>query len=175
VRQGGCSHRLLLVGSRGSPELQQRVAALGVSQSVSFLDYVADEELPLAYRAAEVFAFCSLSEGFGIPLLEAMASDVPIVTSNVGAMAEVAGAASMLVDPYSVRSIADGLGALIRSPVLRRELIAKGRRRLEQFSWDLTARQTLEVYQHVEGLGAVPHPTAHPPVESREDWTRVPA
>ena len=149
LRQGGqVSQRLLLVGSlRQDGDVARMITQLGLAPFVRQLGHVADEELPLVYRVADAFAFCSLSEGFGIPLLEAMASEVPIVTSNFGAMAEVAGDGAQLVDPFSAASIAEGLHRVLTSETLRAELIAKGRKRSQRFCWEETARQTLAVYR----------------------------
>ena len=151
----GCSHHLLLVGSlrpRGS--VVSLIDQLGLRSCVRILGHVADAELPLAYRVADVFAFCSLSEGFGIPLLEAMVSGVPVVTSSCGAMAEVAGEAARLVDPHSADSIAEGLSAVLSSETVRRGLIERGRRRAQAFQWEETARQTLAVYRQAAGQAA---------------------
>ena len=150
LRREGIPHKLLLVGV--PPEhvgVRRMISALQLDGSVRLLGYVADRELSLAYRIAEVFAFCSLSEGFGIPLVEAMASGVPIVTSNVGAMAEIVGESAVLVDPESVESIAEGLSRVLDSEPLRRQLSARGHERVQQFAWEATAQKTLEVYTRV--------------------------
>lgn len=152
-RQRGIPHRFLLVGSSaGRSRVPDLIRQLGLEEDVVWLPRLPDEELPLAYRAAEAFVFCSLSEGFGLPLLEAMASEVPVVTSNLGAPAEIAGEAGLLVDPRSVEAIADGIWRVLSSDALRRDLIARGRRRAAAFRWERCATQTLEVYARAAGV-----------------------
>lgn len=107
--------------------------------------YVADEHLPALYCGAECFAFPSLYEGFGLPVLEAMACGVPVLASNVTSLPEVAGDAALLVDPYSVEAIADGLARLLADAALRRELSGRGITRAAEFTWDRTAAQTWQV------------------------------
>ena len=148
------SHRLVLVGSpRQDEKLHRLVQAHALNGAVRHVGYLAEEELPLAYRAADALAFCSLSEGFGMPLLEAMASGVPIVTSDLGAMAEITGGSAVCVDPYSVESIAEGLHRILTSATLRQDLVAKGRERIRDFVWGEAARKTLEVYRRVAEQG----------------------
>ena len=144
------AHKLLLVGASQQDSLgQDHGAAREANDGVVRLGYVPEDELPLAYRIAEVFVFCSLSEGFGMPLLEAIASGVPVVTSNVGAMAEIVGDSAQLVDPFSVESITEGLAGVLSSEALRRALTAKGVERVQRFRWEEAARKTLEVYNAV--------------------------
>lgn len=152
IREQGIPHKLLLVGSVGeSPRVARRIGELGLDGAVARIGHLPDEQLPLVYRCAEVFAYCSLSEGFGLPLLEAMACGVPIVTSGIGAMAEVAGACAELVDPYSVESIAQGLLTVLRSAARRQELLARAQEVVARYRWEETARKTLEVYRRVAG------------------------
>ena len=150
--QSASPHELLLVGApKDDGDLRAHIAALGLSGRVKALGHIADEEMPLAYRVADVFAFCSLSEGFGMPLLDAMVSGVPIVTSNLGAMAEVVGDSAVLVDPFTVESIADGLMRVLESEALRHQLIALGLERATHFTWEAAARKTLELYARASG------------------------
>src|SRR6185437_15832354 len=120
---------------------------LGMEQQVLFAGYVADDDLPALYAGADVFALPALYEGFGLPVLEAMAAGTPVLTSNVGATAEVAGDAALLVDPLSVAAIRDGLRALLTDAGLRDDLRARGRRRAAQFSWERAAAETLALYR----------------------------
>lgn len=106
-----------------------------------------DATLCALYAGAHVFAYPSLYEGFGLPVLEAMGAGVPVLTSSGGACAEVAGGAALLVDPYSVEAIAAGLERLLRSTDERRRLGELGSLREREFSWARTARATLEVYR----------------------------
>lgn len=153
VRSGVTQKLLLVGGARHDGLMQQRAAAAGLNGSVARLGYLPEDELPLAYQVADVLAFCSVSEGFGMPLLEAMASGVPIVTSKTGAMAEIAGESAVLVDPFSVDSIADGLFTMLTSQEARRSSIAQGRATVQRFNWRDAARQTLEVYRKAGQAG----------------------
>jgi glycosyltransferase involved in cell wall biosynthesis len=89
--------------------------------------------------------FPSLAEGFGLPILEAMARGVPVITSNLSACAEVAGDAALMVNPLEVREIAAAMVRMVHDPDLRRELVRNGHQRASEFSWERTAAQTLEV------------------------------
>jgi glycosyltransferase involved in cell wall biosynthesis len=111
---------------------------------VQSLGFVSDEVLSALYRGAQCLVFPSLYEGFGLPVLEAMACGTPVVTGNFGATAEVAGDAAVLVDPYDVDGIAAGIQEARRR---RDELRAEGLERVRGFTWDEAARQTLEVYR----------------------------
>jgi glycosyltransferase involved in cell wall biosynthesis len=130
---------LRLVGGRGwgSVRLEQHVQELGV---------VTDEELARLYRSARCLAYVPLYEGFGLPVLEAMASGTPVVASAIPALRELAGAAAVFVDPLDTEDIARGLG---EAAARRDELVALGRERAATFSWQRTAEATLEVYRDV--------------------------
>jgi glycosyltransferase involved in cell wall biosynthesis len=123
--------------------------AAGLSSKVHYLGFVSPEDLPGIYSLASVFAFPSLHEGFGLPLLEAMACGVPVLTSNRSAMVEVSGPAAYLVDPISVESIAEGLDVLLSSQAQREWYIGQGFQRVQQFSWEQTARETAAVYEEI--------------------------
>lgn len=155
-RQMAAPPTLLIVGPPDKDgALGRMISALRVDGAVVQLGYLPDEELVLAYRVAEALAFCSLSEGFGMPLLEAMASEVPVVTSQSGATAEIAGGSAVLVDPLSADSIAGGLFRILTSQELRRQCIARGCETVRRFTWEDTARKTLEVYR-TSGNGCTP-------------------
>ena len=114
--------------------------------NVTLAGRVDDEQLLALYRHAECAALVSLHEGFGLPVLEGMAAGAPVVASNVAALPEVSGGAAVLVDPFSVDSIADGIEAAIAN---RDSLIAAGARRAAQFTWDRTADLTMAVYREL--------------------------
>jgi len=116
---------------------------------VVFTGYVSQEKLPCLYRNADLFVFPSLYEGFGLPVLEAMACGTPVITSNTSSLPEVAGDAAVLVDPYSVEDIADAMERVLTDPDLRTELSRKGKERAKQFTWEKCARETLKVYEEV--------------------------
>ncbi|MCL2121745.1 MAG: glycosyltransferase family 4 protein, partial [Clostridiales bacterium] len=109
--------------------------------------YVSDNEKRALYSGAIGFLFPSLFEGFGLPILEAMACGCPVITSDVSSMPEVAGKAAVLVDPYSVEQLAWEMERLIHSEMLREELIRKGYEQCAKFSWDRTAEMTEDVYR----------------------------
>lgn len=125
------------------------VRALGLTEHVRFLGYVPDEDLPALYSGATVFAFPSLFEGFGLPVLEAMACGAPVVCSNTSATAEVASDAALLVDPHDQQAIGEALGRALQDASLRADLRRRGLARAREFSWDRAARDTLSVYQIV--------------------------
>ena len=103
------------------------------------------------YTLATTYAFPSLVEGFGLPVLEAFACGTPVLTSNVTAMAEVAGEAAITIDPLSHTEMADGLRRLLTDEALRTDLSAKGLARAADFTWERTARQTLAAYEKALG------------------------
>jgi glycosyltransferase involved in cell wall biosynthesis len=125
---------------------------LGLSQSVSFIGPVSDEELPLLYAGASVFLFPSLHEGFGLPVLEAMACGTPVVTSNVTSLPEIAGGAAVVIDPANTQELIAAMMRVLTNEALAEELRQKGLARAGRFTWDETARQTLQVYKRVYRL-----------------------
>ncbi len=138
----------------GKPHLKAErdlalIESCGLERDVVRLGWVPDEDLPALYRQAAVFAFPSLYEGFGIPIVEAMACGCPVVTSNRGAPAEVAGDAALLVDPGDDASIADGICRVLGDGGLREDLVARGRRRAAAFTWEACAAETLALFREV--------------------------
>jgi alpha-1,3-rhamnosyl/mannosyltransferase len=111
-----------------------------------YLGYVPDGARPALINGARAFVYPSLYEGFGLPVLEAMACGVPVLTSNVSSLPEVVGDAGVMVDPRDVDAIASEMIRLWQDDVSRRGMIAKGLERAHRFSWESTARQTLNVY-----------------------------
>lgn len=147
--------RLVLAGRPGwkSAALLRAVAASPVRDRIHLLGAVTADELAALYEGAHAFAYPSRYEGFGLPVLEAMAAGVPVLTSAASSLTEVAGDAALLVDPDDQRGIADGLRRLLADEQLRRELSAKGRARASTFSWARTARQTLDTYRRALARG----------------------
>jgi glycosyltransferase involved in cell wall biosynthesis len=135
---------LVLVGGRGWATAEFDAALARHAEHVRMLGPVTDEELRSLYARATVFAYPSLAEGFGLPVLEAMAAGAPVLTSNRSSLVEVAAGAAELVDPFKVKAIAAGLAALLGDERRRSELSARGRSRAAEFTWERTARQTLE-------------------------------
>lgn len=132
-----------------TPELEATVARLGLHERVVSLGYVPRERLAALYRDALALVYPSLFEGFGLPVVEAMATGTPIAASNVAAVAEVAGDAAILFDPEDVESLEASIERLVGSAELRAELIERGRARAEEFSPAQLARRTLDVYDSV--------------------------
>lgn len=144
---------LYVVGARGwgrEPLLRRR-RALGLEGQVFFPGYVPPAELPLWYNAATVFVYPSIYEGFGLPVLEAMASGTPVVTSSTSSLPELADGAALLVDPLRPEAIAQAMGALWRSSELCAELSGKGLERARGYSWERTARETADAYRRALG------------------------
>ncbi|MDR0463227.1 MAG: glycosyltransferase family 4 protein [Pseudomonadales bacterium] len=134
---------LVIVGEKGwDDEIISRYKGL------RFVERVTDEELAIIYNEASILAYPSLDEGFGLPILEGFYFSLPVVTSNLSAMKEIAGDAGILVDPFSVASIKEGLiKALTLSSKAKKDLDVQMNARLNQFSWQKTAKQTLAVYK----------------------------
>lgn len=128
-------------------ELRERAAALGVERDVRFLGWLSGEELEGLWGLAELFVYPSLYEGFGLPVLEAMARGVPVACSNVSSLPEVAGEAALLFDPNDEGEIASAMGRLLVSRVEATRLRALGLQQAARFSWKHTARLTLDSYR----------------------------
>ena len=148
--------KLVLAGSRGfrAEETLERIERSPRKADIKLLGYVPDAVLENLYQRASIFAFPSLDEGFGLPILEAMARGVPVLTSNVSAMPEVGGDAALLVDPADVASIQAGLLKLMDDSALRSELTRKGRARSAEFSWERVVEGTWNAYQELLGRSA---------------------
>ena len=148
LRGDGIDCPLVVVGQPAwhyQPDFEL-VRRLGLERDVQFLGYVPDDDLPALYSGAALLAFPSLYEGFGLPVLEAMACGTPVLTSSVSAPPEIAGDAAFLVDPNDVQELRAGLGKLLSDEALRSDLRARGFVRAGQFTWRRTARETLSVY-----------------------------
>lgn len=143
--------RLIIIGDEISkhPSVRHAVIRSRVEQSVRFLGFVPIHTLRVFYKAAAVFAFPSLHEGFGLPPLEAMASGTPVVTSNVSSLPEVVGDAAVLVNPDNVFDIARGLKDALLDEDVRRNCIERGFLQLRRFSWRRNAELVLEKYREV--------------------------
>ena len=150
-RRGFEDLKLLIIGDEISkwPALRRAVHRHKLHKHVRFLGYLPDETLAVLYRLAAVFVFPSLYEGFGLPALEAMACGTPVVTSNVSSLPEVTGDAAVLVDPYEVESIVEGMERVLTDSALGAELRAKGIARAREFSWERSVARTRELYEEV--------------------------
>ena len=145
--------RLVLAGSSGygSADILARIEQSPARDRISVLGYVSHDDLARWYCRAMIFAFPSLDEGFGMPVLEAMAAGTPVVTSNRSALPEVAGEAAVLVDPGDTEALGVALRELARKEDLRRDLAWRGMARARLFTWEKAVRQTWEIYQEVLG------------------------
>lgn len=145
---GNTDLRLVIVCECDLPSKNKLVdfaTGLGVADSVVVSGYLTDLELATLYRLATVFVFPSLYEGFGLPILEAMASGTPVAVSNCSSMPEVAGDAALFFDPHNPEEIANVVGLLLCNSELRRDLVRRGLKRATEFSWVETARKTQNV------------------------------
>ena len=140
---GGKDLKLVVVGRSNFVDIKER-------RGVLFVGSVPDTELSALYTGAEALVFPSLYEGFGLPVLDAFNCGIPVVTSNISSMPEVAGAAAELVDPYDINSIAEGIEKVLRGP---KGFIEKGLARVKDFSWEKTAEETLKVYGESHSRG----------------------
>jgi glycosyltransferase involved in cell wall biosynthesis len=153
VHKGGLPHKLVLAGkidSMFSPVLS-RIRKLGLEQSVLVPGYIADEDVPIFYNAADVFTYPSFFEGFGLPVIEAMACGTPVLTSRGSSLEEVAGDAAWLVEPSDEISIAETLRKALEDPELRARMGQAGLTRSKMFSFRNAARQTIAVYERMMG------------------------
>jgi glycosyltransferase involved in cell wall biosynthesis len=134
-------------GTAHESELRERADALGVGEDVRWPGWLPDRELEGLWRAAAAFVYPSLYEGFGLPVLEAMARGVPVACSNASSLPEVAGDAALLFDPREEAAIAASIERLLSDPVEAQRLRARGAERARTFTWGRTAQLTLESYR----------------------------
>jgi glycosyltransferase involved in cell wall biosynthesis len=147
--------QLVLAGKRGwlYDDLFAQVTRLGLANRVVFPGYVEEADLPALLSGALALVFPSLYEGFGIPVLEAGACGVPVITSNTSSLPEVAGDAALLVDPHDVDAIADAMFRIATDAGLRAELDRRGRENVKRFSWEKCAQETLAVLEEAARRG----------------------
>ncbi len=162
--------RLVKVGAPGGRESDYRarterlVAKHGLEDSVILVDRVHPESLPAYYAGAECTVMPSLYEGFGFPVLEAMACGSPVVASSGGSLPEVAADAAVLTSPHDPAAIAAGIERVMTDPTFREELRVRGIQRAAEFTWDRAARETRQVYDLVSAQVEVPAPTRPMPL-----------
>ncbi|TET43910.1 glycosyltransferase family 1 protein [candidate division TA06 bacterium] len=144
-------YQLVLIGKVEWPylDVKKLIEELGLDGRVIHLGYVEDSMLPLIYNSAECFVYPSLYEGFGLPVLEAMACGTPVITSDNSSLSELFADAVFLIDPYSVEQMGQAMSLLVEDTGLRDELISKGLEKVKEFSWRKTAEKTLQVYKEV--------------------------
>ena len=148
LKKRGWEGQLRIAGGFGldTPRVDETIARLGLSGVVEKLGYVDGATLPSLYRGARAVVMPSLWEGFGLPLLEAMASEVPLVASDIAVHHEVAGEAAVFAEPRDANAFADAIEKLEGDEGLRAKLVASGRERVSRFSWDASAHKALELY-----------------------------
>ncbi len=154
LRRHEFPHPLVCVGGRGNTEfkIRQRAEQLGIGNRVLLLGHVDQQALPAIYQGAALFLYPTLYEGFGLPVVEAMASGVPVITSDTSSLKEIAAGYADLVNPLDIDGMAQAIVQAVRDQDHRTTLAKLGRRRAEDFRWDKAARQTLEVYRAALGL-----------------------
>jgi glycosyltransferase involved in cell wall biosynthesis len=142
---------LILVGRKGwcCDDILEQVKDTSFTGSVRWLEYVPDHDLLDLVKGSTCLAFPSLAEGFGLPVLEGFAAKVPVLTSNVSSLPEVAGGAALLVDPYDVEAISDGLRQILDEVGMSEILKSKGDLRVKEFSWKRVTLETVDVYKSV--------------------------
>lgn len=142
----GSDVQLIIAGGQGWLYQDVLAEAAALVERVRILGFVDEADLPALYRNAVLFACPSLYEGFGLPVLEAMACGVPVVCSNTSSLPEVAGGAALLVDPEDTKALGEALRRLLENDALRRELIVKGLAQAARFTWERAARQLLVTF-----------------------------
>ncbi|MDJ0743661.1 MAG: glycosyltransferase family 1 protein [Xenococcaceae cyanobacterium MO_167.B27] len=148
-REYAIAHNLLLVGKKGwrYEPIFESINNSPYKQNIYHLDYLTDQAVAFCYSMADVFAYPSRYEGFGLPVLEAMTLGTPVVTSYVSSLPEVAGDAALTIDPNEPLQLAEAIYQVISSTQLNQELILKGKQRAQQFSWQKTAQKTVAAYK----------------------------
>ena len=139
---------LVCAGGAGwkNEKIYELVKKNKVEEKVKFLGFVDEKDLPSVYSGARLFLYPSLYEGFGLPVLEAMSSKVPVITSNISSLPEVAGDAAVMINPYNEKDIYNAVINVLNNENLRKQLVEEGTQRANLFTWESTAQKTLEVY-----------------------------
>lgn len=148
LRARGFDLHLVIAGGKGwlDDPIYMAVREQKMQDYVHFIGFADEADLPALYSAAACFVFPSLYEGFGLPVLEAMRCGIPVVTSNVSSLPEVAGDAALTIDPYDVEAIASAIEQVLMSPSLCETLVTRGYVRAQQFTWETSARHLIDIY-----------------------------
>jgi glycosyltransferase involved in cell wall biosynthesis len=143
--------KLVLAGSQGyeAAETLHAVSGSPAADRILITGYLTDDQIGAWYARAGIFAFPSLDEGFGMPVLEAMEAGIPVLAGNVAAMPEICGNAAELIDPHNEEALASALLRLANDETGRAELVARGLRRAAQFRWENAVTNTLKVYREL--------------------------
>ena len=150
-RKEKIGHQLVIGGSRSwhYPELAQSLMSSGVAEYIKFIDYVDENDIVALYQASDLFVFPSLYEGFGLPILEAMACGIPVITSHISSIPEVGGNAVYYVNPHNEDELAKAIQHVLSDRNLWQDLKRRGFERVRQFSWKRTAEKTRQVFKEV--------------------------
>ncbi len=156
LQEGFTDYYLVLVGNKvsktkidDSANILSLIESLGLQEKVILAGFVSDDQLAFYYKNASIYAFVSINEGFGIPILEAFQYDLPTLISDNNCLPEVGGDAVLTCDPFNVDDIRDKMKMLITDPILRETLITRGRTRLSQFSWERSTGELLAVFRNL--------------------------
>ena len=152
-----CTSLVIAGVCKDSAYLEEIMSASAELRSgrVRYLEYVANDDLPSLYQGAEALVLPSLHEGFGVPIIEAMACGTPVITSNCSAMPEVAGDAAILVNPFRVESISDAMNEILENPLTAQKLKTAGLARAATFSWENSANKLYQLCQKVHDLNTI--------------------
>lgn len=145
------TYQLVLAGAKGTDfkEIQKKASKSEYKKDIVFPGYVNANDLGALFKGSEIFIFPSLYEGFGIPIIEAMATKIPIITSNVSSMPEIAKNHAIIIDPCNVSDITQSIYDLLTNKKLKRTLVASGYKYAKEFNWDKCAKQTLKIYNQL--------------------------
>ena len=151
VQPETAGYKLVLAGKRGwyYEEIFKKIEGFGLKEKVVITDYIFDEDLPYLYTGAECFIYPSFYEGFGLPALEALACGCPVITSDISSLPEVVGESALLVNPQDKKEIVSALNKILSDKELRANLVSKGLKQAQNFSWDKSAKSLLEVFNGV--------------------------
>jgi glycosyltransferase involved in cell wall biosynthesis len=157
VNHRGYSGKLLITGNVSGAPYQRKMKKIcdasvretGMENKIVFTGYISEQELDSLFRMAGLLIYPSLYEGFGIPILEAMKMGLPVITSNITAMPEVAGGAAYLVDPNSIEDMTSAMSEVLQNKILREEMIEKGLRLVHPYTWKNVSERYLELYQEI--------------------------
>jgi len=157
VKKGDVNHKLVIAGKKGwlYDEIFETLSILGLNSEIIFTDYAPLEDLPPLLSGADAFIYPSLYEGFGLPVLEAMACGTPVITSRVSSLPEVIGDAGILIDPYNVKDIALAMQNVVSDKELRKRMRQKGLERANLFSWETAAESVINLFKDVYSLRKV--------------------
>jgi glycosyltransferase involved in cell wall biosynthesis len=151
LKKKGYEHKLVIVGKRGwhYSDIFEAVRRLKLNSDIIFTDYVLGQDLPFIYNGASIFVYPSFYEGFGIPVLEAMSCGIPVVTSGVSSLPEIAGEAALLINPMDIEGISISIDKILRDSHLANALVKKGLDRASLFSIEKLIAETVQVYKEV--------------------------